>query len=312
MSSSLGFFKSIIIYQSSLEGDMDKTNDLLDAIDRQIFNPTYYENVKLFFDYVLRDVSFKDTLKDNMILYLKKIRNINMIIDSYFFTKPILFLELDIKKFYTISSLLEDVINSTINKITIDNISINTTENDYILDLQRQYRDYIKTNFFKKYMENVLKETDNTSLGASITPFIRENIKWSIEIVYNQKKRTHFEYIYQQCHNPRMNFGPKKLVTLYFMKNVIHLPKIENNYSWTHNMVAKEYDAKSEYSIHRKENLYNIRYDINNVKENELKRIYVYGYSIINAKKVFIGFAYSTTEQFRQTSRTFLSRFSVW
>ena len=128
MSSSLGFLKSIIIYQASLEGNMSKTEDLLAAIDQKLFNATYYENIGLFFDHVLRDVSFKETLKDNMILYLKKVQNINTTIDSYFFTKPEKFLETDIKTFYTLSSSLETSVSNIIDKINIENISIHFFE----------------------------------------------------------------------------------------------------------------------------------------------------------------------------------------
>lgn len=312
MSSSLGFLKSIIIYQASLEGSMEKTDALLTAIDQQVFNPVFYENMQLFFDHVLRDVSFKDTLKDNMILYVKKVQNINTTIDSYFFTKPELFLELDIKSFYTTSALLENVANNTIEKITVENISINTTTNEYILSLQRDYRNYIKFNFFKKYMENVLLEINATIDGKPINKYIREYIKWNVEIIRNQKKKAHYEHVFHQLYNSTMDPKKKQLATLYFMKNVNYLEKIEGQYSYTHNMTVREYNPKNEYALQKKDNLYNIRYDINNVKETEVKRIYIYGYTISNGKKTFIGFAYYTTEHFRQSSRQFLSRFFVW
>lgn len=314
MSSSLGFLKSIIIYQASLEGNMSKTEDLIVAIDQKLFNAIYYENIQLFFDHVLRDVSFKDTLKDNIVLYLKKVQNINTTIDSYFFTKPDNFSETDIKSFYTLSSLLESVVSNTINKINIENISINTSENAYILSLQRDYRNYIKFIFIKKYMESVLTETGFPSLAQGMSGFSqkRDSIHWNVEIIRNQKKKAHYEHVFHQVYSPIMDPKKKSLATLYFIKNVNYLQKIEGNYSYTHNMTVREYNPKNEYALQKKDNLYNIRYDINNVKEDEVKRLYIYGYVVSNGKKVFIGFAYYTTEHFRETSRKFLSRFFVW
>ena len=314
MSSSLGFLKSIIIYQASLEGNMSKTEDLLAAIDQKLFNATYYENIGLFFDHVLRDVSFKETLKDNMILYLKKVQNINTTIDSYFFTKPEKFLETDIKTFYTLSSSLETSVSNIIDKINIENISINNRENASILSLQRDYRNYIKFIFMKKYMESILTETGFPSVaqGMSVLSQKKDFIRWNVEIIRNQRKKAHYEHVFHKLYTPVMDPKKKILATLYFLKNVNYLDKVEGDYSYTHNMTVREYNPKNEYALHKKDNLYNIRYDINNVKENELKRLYIYGYVISNGKKVFIGFAYSTTQQFRETSRKFLSRFFVW
>ena len=314
MSSSLGFFKSIIIYQASLEGNMDKTEDLLIAIDQKLFNATYYENIGLFYDHVLRDVSFKETLKDNMILYLKKVQNINTTIDSYFFTKPENFLDTEIKTFYTLSSLLETSVSNIIDKINIENISINTRENASILSLQRNYRNYIKFIFMKKYMESILTETGFPSLpqGGSVFSQKKDFIRWNVEIIRNQRKKAHYEHVFHKLYAPVMDTKKKILATLYFLKNVNYLEKIEGDYSYTHNMTVREYNPKNEYAVHKKDILYNIRYDINNVKENEIKRLYIYGYIVSNGKKVFIGFAYSTTQQFRETSRKFLSRFFVW
>lgn len=316
MSSSLGFLKSIILYQESLEGNTTKTEELLAAIDQRIFNAMYYENLQLFIDNVLKDVSFKDTLKDKMILYLKKVQNINTAIDTYFFTKPDKFLETEIKSFYTLSSLLENAVSSIINKISIENISIDTNENAKILSLQRDYRNYIKFIFIKKYMESVLTETGFPSLTQGMSGFShsqkRDAIRWNVEIIRNQKKKAHYEHVFHQVYNPTMDPKKKSLATLYFIKNVNYLQKIEGDYSYTHNMTVREYNPKNEYALQKKDNLYNIRYDINNVKEDEVKRLYIYGYVVSNGKKVFVGFAYYTTEHFRETSRKFLSRFFVW
>jgi hypothetical protein len=314
MSSSLGFLKSIIIYQASLEGNMDKTEELLEAINQKLFNSTYYDNIQLFFDYVLRDVSCKDTLKENIILYLKKIQNISSTIDSYFFTKPDNFLETEMKSFFILSSTLETSISNIIEKINIQNISINKTENTYVLSLQKEYRNYIKVIFMKKFMESALRETGfpTSTPRMSGMNYKRDFIKWNVEIIRNHVKKAHYEHVFHQVYTPVMDPKKKTLATLYFLKNVNYLEKIDEDYSYTHNMTVREYNPKNEYALQKKDNLYNIRYDINNVKENEVRRIYIYGYTTSNGKKVFIGFAYYTTEHFRETSRKFLSRFFVW
>lgn len=253
MSSSLGFLKSIIIYQASLEGNMDKTEELLEAINQKLFNSTYYDNIQLFFDHVLRDVSCKDTLKENIILYLKKIQNISSTIDSYFFTKPDIFLETEIKYFFIVSSRLETSINNIIEKINIQNISINREENTYVLSLQKEYRNYIKVIFIKKFMESALIESAlvRTSFPSS-TPemnYKKDFIKWNVEIIRNHVKKAHYEHVFYQVYTPIMDPKKKKLATLYFLTNVNYLEKIDENYSYTHNMTVREYNPKNEYAL---------------------------------------------------------------
>ncbi len=166
----------------------------------------------------------------------------------------------------------------------------------------------------KKYMESILTETGFPSIaqGMSVLSRKKDFIRWHVEIIRNQPKKAHYEHVFHKVYTPVMNSKKKLLAFLYFLRNVTYLEKIEGDYSYTHNMTVREYNPKNEYALHKKDNLYNIRYDINNLKESEVRRLFIYGYIVSNGKKVFIGFAYSTKQQFKETSRKFLSRFFVW
>lgn len=314
---SLGFLKSIILYQSSLDPNVVKGRELLEAIDNSYFDPIFFQNAESFFNNVLKTRSFKDISKNDMILFEKIIQNTNTTIDSFFYTKPSLFLEEEIQNFYSISSLLLNKVRNVINNLNVENISISSVENQILVDIQEQYREYIQRVFFRKYIENSVNPGSSngmsSSSGNSSGSFLekKEYIKWNVEIIYNKKKKPHYEYMFRQFYNSKVMNTPKKLGILYFMKNIEYLPKLET-YPWTHNMVVREYDAKYDYAIRGKSSLYNIRYDINNVREEDVKRIFIYGYSITNGIKIFVGFAYYTTEHFRQVSPQYLSIFSVW
>lgn len=312
----LGYLKSIIIYQLTLDPNVVKANELLVSIEKRYFDPTFYENGNKFFNNILKTLSFTDISKDSMVLYLKKIQNINTSIDSFFYTKPSTFTEEEIQTFYVISALLNNKVTNVINNLTIENISISKQENEIIKDIQNRYRDYIVNLFFRKYIEDAVSSKtggDSNIGGGSNTLFSqrKEYIKWDIEIIYNEIKRPHCDYVFHQVCHSKWNNKNKKLGILYFMKNIEYLPKIEN-YIWSHNMIVKEYDAKYDYAIRGKNSLYNIRYDLNNVKKEDLKRIFIYGYSLCRGVKIFVGFAYYTTEHFRQISPKYLSKFSVW
>jgi len=314
----LGFLKSIILYQSSLVPNVVKAKELLEAIDNIYFDPIFFQNAESFFNDLLKTRSFKDISKNDMILFEKIIQNINTTIDSFFYTKPGLFLEKEIQTFYSISSLLLSKVRNVINNLNVDNISISSTENQMLMDIQKQYRDYIQRVFLTKYIENSVNPENSNGIGSSMRGNLngsflerKEYIKWNVEIIYNKKKKPHYEYMFRQFYNSKNVDAPKRLGILYFLKNIEYLPKVET-YPWSHNMVVREYDAKYDYTIRGKNSLYNIRYDINNVREEDIKRIFIYGYSITNGIKVFIGFAYYTTEHFREISPQYLSRFYVW
>ena len=76
---------------------------------------------------------------------------------------------------------------------------------------------------------------------------------------------------------------------------------------YTHNMIVKEINPKLEFSINQKDNIFYIKYDINNMEgfENEVKKIFIYAYSYYKKKKILIGFAFRNNDDYRSSYRKY-------
>lgn len=312
----IGFLKSIILYQISINQNLVKVNELLESIEKEEYNNTFYKNGIEFFESLLQNVSYERISLTQMELELKKYKNINSTIESYFFTRPLYFLEKDIQLFYTLSNAFQTLITNIIYDISIEYKSITVPNLNKTRELQIQYRKYIIQTFWTKFYQNLGNSSSlSPSIGQQQQQTSEETynfpkrvlIKWEVDILYNRPRMSHFGYIYDNFHNELCSSYNSKMGKgyLYFITTIKNLPLVKQLH-YDYNIIVREYSERNDFTLQKRNDSFLVHYDLNGLDSFEnVKRIYVYGYTISNRKKNFVGFAFYNNDHFQQSFQKF-------
>jgi hypothetical protein len=297
----IGYFRSIVFFYQQYYNYIDL--QLNEMIENGLFDFSFFNQGRDFLIRVLQNNNFITLTVTEMKLELLKIQTINKSIHSFFYTKPKFFISQEVQIFYQISNDFESKLKSIIDNITINYIGISNIDNLNLQSFQRNYRSYILETFWLKYYENLKKEDSvRGSSGLSIEPVKREKYPiWNIEILYNKPKVSHFDWMSSQF--KLYSIKQKDYIRkgkLFFYGFPEQLRELKNP-PYTHNMIVKEINPKLEFSINHKDNIFYIKYDINNMKdeENNVKRIFIYAYSFYKSKKLLIGFAFRNNDDYQ-------------
>lgn len=303
----IGYFRSIVFFYQQYYYYKDL--QLNEMIENGLFDFSFFNRGRDFLIRVLQNNNFITLTIQEMKLELLKIQTINKSIHSFFYTKPEFFISQEIQTFYQISNDFETKLNFIINNITINYIGISNIDNLELQSLQKKFRAYILETFWLKYYENLKKEDPIRNSGSSSIEVVqREKYPiWNIDILYNKQKLSHFDFLSSQFQfyslKQKENIKKGKLFFYGLPEELREL----NNPPYTHNMIVKEINPKLEFSINQKDNIFYIKYDINNMEgyENEVKKIFIYAYSYYKNKKILIGFAFRNNDDYRSSYRKY-------
>lgn len=306
----IGYFRSIVFFYQQYYNYIN--SELNEIIENGVFDFNFFIQGRDFLTRVLENNNFITLTISEMKLELLKIQTINKSIHSFFYIKPQFFISQEIQTFYQISNDFEKKLESIINNITINYIGISRTDNLQLQSLQRNYRSYILETFWLKYYENLKKEDPTRSSGGSSLLSIevakREKYPiWNIEILYNKQKINHFDWLSSQFkfYSIKEKDNLKK-GKLFFYGQPEELRELKDP-PYTHNMIVKEINPKLEFSINHKDNVFYIKYDINNMKgeEHNVKRIFIYAYTYYKTKKLLIGFAFRNNDDYQSSYKKY-------
>lgn len=300
----IGFFQSILLfYQQYYNYSNIKLSEL---IDLQVYTFDFYNIGRAFLIQLLQNKNFIYLTIEEIRLESIKIKTINHSIHSFFYGKPKFFTPQEIQLFYQLSNDLDKKIEQIINDITINCIGLSNIENLKLQSLQQKYRSYLLETFWQKYFENLKIEPISSSSSSYFNNSQNSILKqknsvpvWEVEILYNKPKMNHFDFISSQFQLYSSKTEEKKKGRLSFYGEPSQIRKIENPL-YTHNMIVKEINAKLEFSVNQKDNIFYIKYDINTISFDEVKRIFIYGYTEYKQKKILIGFAYRNNEHYQK------------
>lgn len=302
----IGFFQSILLFYQQYYNYSNPT--LSEFIDLQIYTFEFFNKGREFLIQLLQNKNFIQLTIEEIQLESIKIKTVNSSIHSFFYGKPKFFTSSEIQLFYQISNDLDKKIDQIINDITINYIGLSTINNLKLQTLQQKYRSYLLETFWIKYYENLKIEPvfGNSNINSSI---FRQREKrtfpiWEVEILYNKPKMNHFNFISSQFQIYSSKSQEKKKGRLSFYREPNRLKKISEPF-YTHNMIVKEINPKLDFSINQKDNIYYIKYDINIISFDEVKRIFIYGYTEYKEKKILIGFAYRNNDHYREIYKNY-------
>ena len=296
----IGFFQSMLLFYQQY---YNYTNiRLSELIDSKVFSLEFFDIGRKFLIILLQNKNFPRLTIDEIKLEALKIKTINNSIINFFYQKPDFFIPEDIQQFYQISTDFEKLVALVILNITVNFIGISSTEITTLDFLQKKYRSYILNIFWPKFYRNLTNENKNNV-------FPREGQtkyapSWNVEILYNKPKINHFHFISSQFQLYTSKKENYKKGRLSFYGEPNRLLKIKDPI-YTHNMIVKEINPKLDFSINQKDNIYYLKYDINTMIIENVRKIFVYGYIEQKQKKIFIGFSYRDNEHYRNIYRNY-------
>jgi hypothetical protein len=275
---------------------------LSELIDSKVFSLEFFDIGRKFLIILLENKNFLRLTIDEIKLEALKIKTINNSIINFFYQKPDFFISEDIQQFYQISTDFEKLVALVILNITVNFIGISSSEIKTLDFLQKKYRSYILNIFWPKFYRNLTNENKNNV-------FPREGQtkyapSWNVEILYNKPKINHFHFISSQFQLYTSKKENYKKGRLSFYGEPNRLLKIKDPI-YTHNMIVKEINPKLDFSINQKDNIYYLKYDINTMIIENVRKIFVYGYIEHKQKKIFIGFSYRDNEHYRNIYRKY-------
>lgn len=296
----IGFFQSMLLFYQQY---YNYTNiRLSELIDSKVFSLEFFDIGRKFLIILLENKNFLRLTIDEIKLEALKIKTINNSIINFFYQKPDFFISEDIQQFYQISTDFEKLVALVILNITVNFIGISSSEIKTLDFLQKKYRSYILNIFWPKFYRNLTNENKNNV-------FPREGQtkyapSWNVEILYNKPKINHFHFISSQFQLYTSKKENYKKGRLSFYGEPNRLLKIKDPI-YTHNMIVKEINPKLDFSINQKDNIYYLKYDINTMIIENVRKIFVYGYIEHKQKKIFIGFSYRDNEHYRNIYRKY-------
>ena len=296
----IGFFQSMLLFYQQY---YNYTNiRLSELIDSKVFSLEFFDIGRKFLIILLQNKNFPRLTIDEIKLEALKIKTINNSIINFFYQKPDFFIPEDIQQFYQISTDFEKLVALVILNITVNFIGISSTEITTLDFLQKKYRSYILNIFWPKFYRNLTNENKNNV-------FPREGQtkyapSWNVEILYNKPKINHFNFISSQFQLYTSKKENYKKGRLSFYGEPNRLLKIKDPI-YTHNMIVKEINPKLDFSINQKDNIYYLKYDINTMIIENVRKIFVYGYIEQKQKKIFIGFSYRDNEHYRNIYKNY-------
>ena len=296
----IGFFQSMLLFYQQY---YNYTNiRLSELIDSKVFSLEFFDIGRKFLIILLQNKNFPRLTIDEIKLEALKIKTINNSIINFFYQKPDFFIPEDIQQFYQISTDFEKLVALVILNITVNFIGISSTEITTLDFLQKKYRSYILNIFWPKFYRNLTNENKNNV-------FPREGQtkyapSWNVEILYNKPKINHFHFISSQFQLYTSKKENYKKGRLSFYGEPNRLLKIKDPI-YTHNMIVKEINPKLDFSINQKDNIYYLKYDINTMIIENVRKIFVYGYIEQKQKKIFIGFSYRDNEHYRNIYKNY-------
>lgn len=255
----------------------------------------------------LDDINLKIYIMDGLISSMKH----TLFQNSQYFTNII------IETFYTTSYSLYSNLKFLKESIEFNQQSFNSSDFSLIQTYQNDFRDFFLNQFFPLFSNTILQNNDLydelnkiDNIHTLIYPSINKCKKMNLVSFFHKKKTPFFDHVDYQSHFfddlQYRKEQSKENIYLYFFLNMKKLVNNNNNFNYTHNILAFEDENYEDFQVNSKKSIYHIKYDARNLRSRDVKNIFIYSYYINNRKKILVGFAFSDNNDYINSFNKYL------
>lgn len=220
-----------------------------------------------------------------------------------------------VENFYSTSSTLFTNMKYLKENIEFNQSSFNNSEFQLLNTYQNNFRNLILNEFWRDYFKVLqnndlyqeLNEIEN--IHTLIYPHIDKCEKRDIIVNFHKKKTQFFDHVnYQSLFFKDLVENKQQQSQIMHLYFFLQMKKLKENthFQYTHNILANDKNSEYDFQTNYNNPIYHIKYHSNNLRQEDVRNIFIYSYYMNNSKKCLIGFAFKDSDDYMKSFRKFL------